>query len=162
MLRRRLEPPRDPMPNMTAMVDLVMCILIFFMLGSTFAPDLYGLTTPTPKDVGISTGGPSPADDLPLPITVRSGGTGLSVTIPVEGRSLTVRLADDEIRAAGPVRRDALARLSGELAARRAALGGKVRLVLRPERAAEYRHIAVVLEAGRDAGFAEIAFGAAE
>lgn len=41
-------------PNMTPMVDIVMCILIFFMLGTTFAsPDLY-LTNDTPA---VKTGG---------------------------------------------------------------------------------------------------------
>ncbi len=41
-------------PNMTPMVDIVMCILIFFMLGTTFAsPDLY-LTNNTPA---VKTGG---------------------------------------------------------------------------------------------------------
>lgn len=43
-------------PNMTPMVDIVMCILIFFMLGSSLAvPELYLTSVPAINNKGLGT-----------------------------------------------------------------------------------------------------------
>jgi len=47
---------KSGMPNMTPMVDVVMCILIFFMLGSTFLPTEWMVKQSVPVEKGLGEG----------------------------------------------------------------------------------------------------------
>ena len=60
-------------PNMTPMVDVVMCILIFFMLGSSFAlPELYlSNTTPVERGPGLEPVKPDAIPPVRIPIALR-------------------------------------------------------------------------------------------
>jgi len=52
MRRREMPHAHVDMPNLAPMVDVVMCILIFFMLGATFAMSEGALPTQLPTQVG--------------------------------------------------------------------------------------------------------------
>jgi biopolymer transport protein ExbD len=53
MIRNRgLPPVTETVPNLAPLVDVVMVILIFFMLGATFAVSEGALPTDLPSDVG--------------------------------------------------------------------------------------------------------------
>lgn len=52
MARRRRHPPREMAPNLAPMVDVVMVILIFFMLGAGFAVREGALPLQLPGSVG--------------------------------------------------------------------------------------------------------------
>lgn len=69
-------------PNMTPMVDLVMCLLIFFMLSSTFAVTEQLLRNQVPNLAGLSpTGTSSPIPAVVQRVTMqRMGKTGVLVT----------------------------------------------------------------------------------
>lgn len=50
--RRGLPPTHAAIPNLAPMVDVVMVILVFFMLGTTFAMSEGILPTQLPKEIG--------------------------------------------------------------------------------------------------------------
>jgi biopolymer transport protein ExbD len=159
---KKLEPPKDPMPNMTAMVDLVMCILIFFMLGSKFAQSETFLPSAMPLNVGFS-GAASNSPDVEVNLTLelkRGGGLGVVVELP-GGNGVTQipapssKPSDEQYLS---VFADYMKKVTGVLKARRSELSGKIRVVIKPEAALEYRHIVGVFGACLEAGFDNIVF----
>lgn len=64
MRRREMPHTHVDMPNLAPMVDVVMCILIFFMLGTSFALSEGALPTQLPTQVGP--GGASVVTVIPV------------------------------------------------------------------------------------------------
>jgi biopolymer transport protein ExbD len=162
MKLERLNPPRDPMPNMTAMVDLVMCILIFFMLGSKFVrPDPF-FECRLPDNAG--TGATPPVEmKVKLPIEVRPEGGGVGLYLTVGGEPARIGLPAENLSASAldPAlsrrQADYLRDRLGELCRR---LSKDTPVVLRPAKDLQYRHLAGVISACREAGFENVAFAA--
>lgn len=160
---KKLEPPHDPMPDMTAMVDLVMCILIFFMLGSKFVQSETFLPSSMPVNLGFGGSPPAASADteVPLVLELKSGAFGVVVEMPdAKGTRIIPapsEKTDDEERylqlLAGYMKK-----VTSELGRRKADMGSKVRVVLKPDPGLQYRYIVGVFGAVLDAKFDNIAF----
>ena len=158
----RLGTAADPMPNMTAMVDLIMCILIFFMLAGKFIATETFLPGALPTDSG-------PASRLTDEIVPPSllvdlsvgGGLGVVVDLPQSGVRIAAPAAvpaDEEAQLAAMKRY--MAQVTGELRRVHDATTGELRVVLRPAPDVEYRHVVRVFGALLDADFKKVAFAA--
>jgi biopolymer transport protein ExbD len=162
MKMKKLEIPHDPMPNMTAMVDLIMCILIFFMLASKFVSAETFLPSSMPVDMGFSDRTSNPASvEVNLMLNLRSGAFGVVVDLPDGNYQKTIPApgvkpsTDEEYL-------NTMARYMGsvtaELKRRKADLAGKVRVIIKPTPDLEYKYIVGVFGAVHDAGFDNICF----
>lgn len=132
-------------PNMTPMVDIVMCILIFFMLGSSFAlPDLY-LTNNTPAITKKGLG----EDDKTA-----------SVLPAVQDKLELKRLADKtKVFAFGLMIEDLDKALPEILGQKQRELSKDVQIIIVPEKAVKYQDVITVYEACMKAHFTNVAFG---
>ncbi len=87
MTRRGLPPAHAAIPNLAPMVDVVMVILIFFMLGTTFALSEGMLPTQLPAETGP--GGGAAITILPaVRISLSEQADGRGCRIVVMGREL--------------------------------------------------------------------------
>jgi len=132
-------------PNMTPMVDIVMCILIFFMLGSSFAlPDLY-LTNNTPAiaQKGLSN---SNEDTKALP----------AVQNKLELRKIA---GETKVFAFGQMIEDLDKVLPAVLKEKQLTLSKDVQIIIQPEKAVKYQDVITVYEACMKAHFGNVAFG---
>lgn len=134
-------------PNLTPMVDVVMCILIFFMLGSTFSrPEFYlSNTMPALNWDHTRTSGQRiipPMRDL---ISIRMEGE----TPIVSAFGKQYRLAKDD--------RDPSAMID-EFPIKRAALSDDVQIVLAPEAGVSWQVVISVYDQLVSARFKHVAF----
>lgn len=161
--KKQLEPPHDSMPNMTAMVDLVMCILIFFMLGSKFVQPETFLPSSMPVDLGFGAVS-KPKNDVDVPLILdlkQGGGLGVVVNLPEGNTNRQITAPSERPRDEKEARRmlkDYMKRVTAVLDQRRQALAGKIRVIIRPVPALEYQYVAGVFGACLDAKFDNIAF----
>lgn len=129
-------------PNMTPMVDIAMCILIFFMLGSSFVPGLY-LTSNTP----VVRQGPcaeSPPDVLP----------------PVQDKLELRKIAGQtKVFAFGAMIEDLDKALPEFLTQKHGELSKDVQLIIVPDKAVRYQDVLTVYEGCIKARFENVAFG---
>lgn len=130
-------------PNMTPMVDIVMCILIFFMLGSTFAlPDLFlSANMPAVDKKGL---GANPNDSSLPPVRMNLE------LMNVGGHT--------KVRAFGHVAEDMQAQLLPLLNTKRADLSDDVQLLIVPEKSVPYQDVITVYDLCVQAGFKNVAF----
>ena len=144
------------MPNMTPMVDVVMCILIFFMLGSTFiAPEFY-LTNRMPAvDIGPGTersyGEPAVRGTLVLH-RQPSGQTTLSA---FDSAPMTMSKIDDLDQSAS------LAILSFLEQKKRSGMSDDVQLIIMPDRLVPYQDVITIYDYCIKAKFTQVAFAPA-
>lgn len=132
------------MPNMTAMVDLVMCILIFFMMAADFES---GTWLPG-KFEAAGFAKRTPSSDLKVDVHVRIVWNGGRPTAEVTSGG-TAKRFPVSARPAG---------LVAELTALRGRMSKDCRVVLKPDGELDYQDIASVFNAVRDSGFDHIAF----
>jgi len=145
VLRRREMPPvHADVPNLAPMVDVVMCILIFFMLGTSFALSEGFLPTQLPADVGP--GGAAAVTVVPvvrislLEEPTRPGGCRILV--------LDRDLADPSFKA-----------LQAYMVERRAAGADPTgRVVIGAEPGVQYQNVISAMDACVRAGFANLQF----
>jgi biopolymer transport protein ExbD len=135
-------------PNMTPMVDVVMCILIFFMLSATFAmPELY-LTSNTPavEKQGLSN-------------------TTATEQIPAVRNYIQLkRLGDQTVASAfgapgtADLVSDTASGLPGLLKAKGQQLSKDVQIIIAPENRVPYKDVIAVYDACIAAHFEHVAF----
>ena len=146
-LRKLNKHPVHSGPNMTPMVDIVMCILIFFMLGSTFVvPDLFlRSTTPAIDKTGLG----QQASSLALP-PVQSM---INLT-QVDGytRVRAFGVAIDRLDPAG------IAALSRLLTAKQTALSPDVHILIAPDKSVPYQDVITIYDQCIAARFKYVAF----
>lgn len=142
-------------PNMTPMVDVVMCILIFFMLGSSFAVCELYLPSNTPAiDRSV---GPHPGTE-PIP-AVRNyirlryvGGRTLAIAFG------SAPMADLVTCSADPA---STASLPDLLRVKQRQLSPDAQLIIAPDRGVPYQAVISTYDACRNARFAHVAFAPA-
>jgi biopolymer transport protein ExbD len=143
-------------PNMTPMVDVVMCILIFFMLGSTFlAPELF-LTSNMPQALGTSDS--SPNTDLAKlsrwTLSLQRQGDATWLSAP-DGTLLKMNRIDD-------LDQSASARVQAFIQAKRAALSDDIHVIIAPTRTVPYQDVITVYDYCAAAKFRNVAFTPAQ
>jgi len=135
-------------PNMTPMVDVVMCILIFFMLGSSFSiPDLYlSSNTPAVEKAGLS------------------NSTATESTPAVRNYIQLKRLGDETVASAfgaaptADLVTDAPSSLVGLLRTKSGQLSKDVQIIIAPEPRVPYKDVIAVYDACIGAHFEHVAF----
>ena len=138
-------------PNMTPMVDVVMCILIFFMLGSSFAVTSMYLSAPTPaidkKGLGnVAADSVMPSVQFTLEVKRVAGQTKVSAF------GITVEKLDNEGADEGAL---TLPRL---LTQKRQAMDKDVQLFIEPSRHVSWQDVILVYDACVKAKFQNVAF----
>ena len=140
-------------PNMTPMVDVVMCILIFFMLGSSFAsPELY-LTSNTPAVEKGGLSNTSESDKIPA----------------VRNYVQLKRLGDETVASAfgAPATADLVtlsenvnstASLPDLLRVKQREMSKDVQVIISPEPRVPYKDVIAVYDACVNAHFEHVAF----
>ncbi len=129
-------------PNMTPMVDVVMVILIFFMLGSSFTSPVWYLTNNTPAiRGGMSDVKTSKFPPVKLIIKLDRRGTKTMVTI---GAFQTENLNGD---------------LMHWLNKRRKILGKKTQVIIKPHESVPYQDVITVYSDCVRARYHRVAFG---
>ncbi len=142
----------DSGPNMTPMVDIVMVILVFFMLGASFVGVEHFLRTNLPA---IGKGGEGPRDigvvpDEPLEIIVDS---------PLSG--------DRWVARAGAISVADRNSLANQLRQLRTAMNSRgitddrIQVVINPGKNVKYKYLVEVYQAALQAEFTKIAFSTA-
>lgn len=139
LARRRL--PADIVPNLAPLVDVVMVVLIFFMMGAAFSSGEAGLTTRLPADVG-SRPGRAPAEPAPIQIDLIAAADAAACRIAIDRRPFE------------PASFDALA---AELR-RRTAAAPSVRVVISAGSRVRFQHVISALNACVQAGIADVRF----
>jgi len=144
MMRRLAVPPAaDLAPNLAPMVDVVMVILIFFMLGTSFALSEGALQLQLPSEVGP--GGGATVAVVPLVrLTLQEAEGGRGVRVTVAGRIL----------GEGGVH-ELLAFLRER---RQAGADPRGRIVLTAEPGVRYRFVIAAFDACVRAGFQNVQF----
>jgi len=137
-----LRTAREATPNLAPMVDVVMVILIFFMLGTSFAVSEGVLPSQLPADVGP--GGGATVSIVPtIRIELIEAADGGAKVI-VQGQSLGG---------------DAGASLSAFMRHKReAGADPRGRIVIAPSAAVRYRHVISAFDACVRAGFENVQF----
>ncbi|MCK6455186.1 MAG: biopolymer transporter ExbD [Phycisphaerae bacterium] len=134
---------RDIVPNLAPLVDVVMVILIFFMLGTSFATSEAALPTRLPADVGP--GGEARVTIVPIVQIALLAGT--------DANACRIIAVDQELPTGDF---ESLRRwLSAKLAAG-ADANGRVALLADPT--VRYRHVISALDACIRAGFRNVQF----
>ncbi len=136
-------------PNLTPMVDVVMCILIFFLLSSSLATAQLYLSHATPKGPRGPTQETVGEEHLPAVrhrLTVSSAGGRARVA----AFGVTVEDLDGSGGAA--------VTLPKLLAAKRTVLAGDAQLVLAVDKNVRYQDAITVYDACLKAGFGNVAF----
>ena len=136
-------PARETTPNLAPMVDVVMVILIFFMLGTSFALSEGALPAQLPADVGPGGGaGVSIIPVVRIDLEETAGGEG--VRISVMGR---------------PMPESSFASLSAFMRGKREAGADPAgRVVIAPRPTVRYRHVISAFNACARAGFSNVQF----
>ncbi len=112
MARRRRHPePASTELNLTSMIDVVFQLLIYFIVGTSFAMGEQSYRMDLPERKGASTIDPLELDEEPVTVEVLGGGR---ITIPGPWNSpvsvenltpfLTARLSDGLITSETPIR----------------------------------------------------------
>jgi len=137
--------PRNVIPNMTPMVDVVMVILIFFMLGSSFAsPELF-LTNHSPaigSDLNPPTAAPMPAMTL-------------QVKLERYGLHTTAIIGNGEFQT-----QDLSGALQDWLTQKRAILGDQVHIIVWPQSNVPWQDVITVYHNCIKAKYIHVAFKA--
>ncbi len=143
MARRGFPAAHADIPNLAPMVDVVMVILIFFMLGASFAISEGILPTELPSQVGP--GGGATVTIIPaVRITLLHQPTGRGCKIVVLGQEL----AENSFPALTALLR--AKRLAGADPAGRVLIGAQPRV--------KYQHVISAMDACVRAGFGNIQF----
>lgn len=142
-MRRGLPEAHAAIPNLAPMVDVVMVILIFFMLGTTFAAFEGVLPTRLPANVGP--GGSAKVAIVPM---IR-----IALLGPLEFGFPGIRVMDHELR------ENSFAAL-GELLRGKAAAGADTEspVLLAADPDVAYQHVISAMDACVQAGFGNIQF----
>lgn len=129
-------------PNLAPMVDVVMVILIFFMLGTSFVLTEGFLSTRLPAQAGP--GGAARISIVPAVRIELYRGEGAACGIRVMGQS---------------IRDGDFAALEGMLRSRvEAGADSQSRVVIRAEPAVRYEQVVSAMDAARRAGYARVQF----
>lgn len=139
----RPRPTRETTPNLAPMVDVVMVILIFFMLGTSFAAREGVLSMQLPADVGPG-GGATVTISPAVRISLQPAEGGAGVRLAIEGRPLAGHGFDDLCRY-----------LKGQID-RGADPRGRVVLAVDPT--VRYKHVIATFNACARAGFENVQF----
>ena len=143
MTRRGFPTAHADIPNLAPMVDVVMVILIFFMLGTTFAISEGILPTQLPSQIGP--GGGSTVMIVPaLQIALQETPDGVGCKIVVPG----VQLRENSFEALGEVLRAKL----------EAGADPTGRILIGAEPGVHYQHVISAMDACVRAGFSNIQF----
>lgn len=140
---RFLQSPREIAPNMTALVDVVMVILIFLMLAGTLVGDSRFLKS---KSLVAASTHPAPSQDFVINVIISRASDGTAV---INAGRITTQ--DPSV-------------LSNELAAdlrKYQAAGtkvGEIQVVLRPSPNVKYKDVIAVFEAACRAGYQRVSF----
>ena len=144
-------------PNMTPMVDVVMCILIFFMLGSTFAvPELF-LTSNMPAIDKQGLGTEQTNQKLPpIRITINmshdeAGNTWVSAfdSIPLKMYSV-----DDHDQADNE-------KILGFFDTKKPSISDDAQIIIKPASNVPYQDVITIYDYCAQAKFKQVAFAAA-
>jgi biopolymer transport protein ExbD len=152
-LRRRRGPTLPALTlNMTAMIDVIFMLLVFFVFTVDFRPREDSLPLESPRAVSAPSGGgesdPFALPERPVLVTVRSTGDGprdyaLGTDEPVIGTPLN----------AGDLR-------SRAAAAKGSTLAGTQVFTIRSERDTRWEHTLAAFNALQQAGYREISLAA--
>jgi biopolymer transport protein ExbD len=134
-------------PNMTPMVDVVMCILIFFMLGSSFLIPERMLESRLAAVGGV---GPEAVLNAPLPAA------RFTLTLTRENGSTWISGSDGKVLQMGADASDATA---SYLAAKRDGLSESVEVIISPKGDVPYQDVVTVYDGCVSARFRQVAFG---
>jgi biopolymer transport protein ExbD len=143
MIRRGLPSAHAAVPNLAPMVDVVMVILIFFMLGTTFALSEGMLPTQLPSEVGP--GGGAAVTIVPsVRVSLSAPPSGKGCRISVMGRELANQSFDT---------------LSAFLKEKRVAgADAQAPILISADGAIEYQEVISAMDACVRAGFSNIQF----
>ncbi|MFO0974693.1 MAG: biopolymer transporter ExbD [Phycisphaerae bacterium] len=144
--RARRDPRRRPLdaaPNLAPLVDVVMVILIFLMLGSAFTVHELGLAAQLPRDVGPDAG-PAVSIVPPIRIDLLAGSGSRPYRLAVMGQPI----ADDSF--------DSLESLLRSKS--RAGVTADSRVVVSAAASVPYRHVIAAMDAATKAGFRNVQF----
>jgi biopolymer transport protein TolR len=133
-------------PNMTPMVDLVMCLLIFFMLSSTFAVTEMFMQNSVPALEGVGIGSSKGTSKIPTVtqnISIKSLG-GDKVLITAFERN--------------PDRPDDVASLTAFFKTAKTRVDKDIQILIAPEKAVPWNDVVRVYDALAGAGFEHVAF----
>ena len=140
---RTMPQPRNIIPNMTPMVDVVMVILIFFMLGSSFAsPELF-LTNHSPA-IGNDLN-PVTSDAMPA--------MTLQLKLERFGLHTTAVIGDFQTQ-------DLSGELQDWLTQKRAVLGDRVHIIIWPQSNVPYQDVITAYSDCAQAKYTHVAFKA--
>lgn len=147
-------------PNMTPMVDIVMCILIFFMLASSFAmPDLFLTNNTAISKVGIGTeksDAPAPSVQTKIDARVVSGETWVtcfgSTFSGLGKRNDKGELIDSEPKE----------KLERFLLEKQKDMSADAQVIIQPEKAVNYQDVITIYDACMKARFKNVAFATAK
>jgi len=158
-------------PNMTPMVDIVMCILIFFMLGSTFlAPELY-LTNSMPaiSKHGLGTiEGNTKLPSVRNIITIKVKDQDVWVTAFEKMWKITTVKSKDkgytdaDVADSEKNRKEDLVNLAASFRERTAGMTNDVQFIIAPERNVSYQDVISVYDTCMKAKMTQVAFAPAK
>jgi biopolymer transport protein ExbD len=141
MARREFPPAHAAVPNLAPMIDVVMVILIFFMLGTTFAISEGLLAAQLPSQIGP--GGGAAVSIVPsVRVLLRKQPGGDGCRIAVMGQEL------------GEGGFDALSRFLDQKRRDGADPGGRIQIAAEP--AVRYQHVISAMDACVRAGFSNL------
>ena len=141
-------------PNMTPMVDVVMCILIFFMLGSSLTPELFLQSNTAIDKTGLGT----ETADQKLPsvrvniVMQRVGDTTLVSAFGA--KPMKMNKVDD------PDQSDDQ-QLSGYFQTKKKTLSDDVQVIIVPEKKVPYQDVITVYDYCTKSQFKQVAFAPA-
>ena len=139
-------------PNMTPMVDVVMCILIFFMLGSSFImPELFLKSTAAIEKNGLGTEGAT--EKLPsakMNIILRRQGNDTWVSAG-DSPLMQMNKVDDADQANNEV-------IRGRLAEKRKGISDDVQVMIIPEGRVPYQDVITIYDYCTKLQFKQVAF----
>ncbi len=143
-------------PNMTPMVDVVMCILIFFMLGSSFlTPELF-LQNNVPAIDKAGLGSEQGSQKLPpvrMNILMKRQGDATFVSA-FNSELLKMDAVDDKDQS------DSL-RIAGFLDQKKKTLSDDVQIIIYPDKQVPYQDVITVYDDCMRAKFKQVAFAQA-
>ena len=140
-------------PNMTPMVDVVMCILIFFMLGSSLAtPELF-LKSNTAAIDKAGLGSEKGTQKLP---DVR-----MNIKLVRQGDTTYVSAFDDQLMpmdAIASADQSANAAIFAKLGARRKTISDDVQVLIAPDNNVPYQDVITIYDDCTKLAFKQVAF----
>jgi biopolymer transport protein ExbD len=135
--------PTHVIPNMTPMVDVVMVILIFFMLGSSFAsPELF-----------LTNNSPAIGNDLNPPASDPMPAMTMQIKLERFGQHTTAIIGDFQTQ-------DLSGELKDWLTQKKAVFGDKVHVIIWPQGNVTYQDVITVYSVCTKAKYAHVAFKA--